>query len=163
MKNLNEALEAVNATYKELVDVADRIIKPITNDIDIIIKATIDNVERLTNEDIRQTLLNISLRAYSLGEIKEKSALKLTCAETLRDEVYARKFNETEGTVATRQNIAQIESSYETLSQAIYNEAYSMLKTKLDECHRVVDSLKSVLMSRMQEAKLSNINASMED
>jgi hypothetical protein len=37
-----------------------------------------------------------------------------------------------------------------------------MTKTKLDSLHRLVDTLKSVLMSRMQEAKFMNIGANNE-
>lgn len=158
MKNLNEALNNANTTYQELVTIADKVVKPITGELDNIIENAKNNAQNCTNEDIRQLMYDLSLKAYSLGETKEKSALKLACAEILKDEAYARKFNESDGTVAVKQNIALLESSYETLTQAIYNEAYSMLKTKLDEVHRIVSSLQSILMSRMQEAKLSSIN-----
>lgn len=157
-KNLNEALDNVDKTYEQLIEIAEGITDPITKEIDDLIKHAVDNVERLTNDDIRDLLLKLSLKAYSFSAIKEKAALKNTSAETLKDEAYARKFNESEGTVAFKQNTALLETSYETLSEAIYDEASSILKVKLDEIHRNVDTLKVVLMSRMQEAKLSSIN-----
>jgi len=155
MKKLNEALDNVSLVYSDLMQVADSLVKPITLEIDTLIKGAESNVNNLSLEDIRLLILKISLKSYTLGEIKEKASLQSVCAEQLKDEVYAKKFNETDGTVAFKQNTALLESSYQNLAEAVYNEVHTMLKLKLDECHRVVDALKSVLMSRMQEAKLS--------
>lgn len=155
MNSLKEALNSVQMVYSELVEIGDSILKPYTQEIDEIIKNTVKKVENLNNDEVRNIMLSLSLKAYTLGEIKEKSALKLACAETLRDEVYARKFNEADGAIKTKENIALLESNYETLSQAVFDEVYSMLKTKSDEIHRVVDSLKNILISRASEAKLT--------
>ena len=154
MSKLKEALQQTQTTYKELVEIADGLLKPYTSEIDDIIQDTTNKVENLTNEEVRKIMLTLSLRAYTLGEIKEKSSLKLACAEALRDEKYARVFNESDGAIKTKENIALLESNYETLSQAVFDEIYSMLKTKSDEVHRVVDSLKNILISRASEAKL---------
>jgi hypothetical protein len=58
----------------------------------------------------------------------------------------------------TRENTATIESSAEILAEEIYTLVANMLKTKLDELHRIVSTLQSVLMTRMQEAKLSSFD-----
>ena len=55
-----------------------------------------------------------------------------------------------------------IELSHEDVTYALYNLIASLLKTKLDAVHRLVDVLKSILMSRMQEAKFMNVGASNE-
>ena len=89
---------------------------------------------------------------------EDKSLFKATLGETLRKEAYAHSFNATEGTVAVRENTSIINTSAELLAEELYTLVANMFKTKTDEIHRVVDSLKSVLMSRMQEAKLSNID-----
>lgn len=157
MKNsLKEALQSVQMVYDQLIEIGDRLVAPYTQEIDDIIDSTMKKIENLTNDDIRNTLLLLSLKAYTLGEIKEKSALKFACAETIKDEVYARKYNETDGPVKTRENVALLDSNYEILSQAVFDEIYSMLKTKSDEIHRVVDSLKNILISRACEAKALN-------
>ena len=46
----------------------------------------------------------------------------------------------------------------EILAEEIYTLMANTFKVKLDEIHRVVDTLKSVLMSRMQEAKLTTVD-----
>lgn len=155
MKGLDTALDNVSLVYSDLSQVADSLVKPITLELDNLIKQAANNVNNLSLDDIRLLILQISLKSYTLGETKEKASLQSVCAEQLKDEAYAKKFNEIDGTVAFKQNKALLDSSFETLSEAVYNQVHTMLKLKLDECHRIVDALKSVLSSRMQEAKLA--------
>lgn len=100
-------------------------------------------------------MLKLSFMSYTFGDVKEKSALKADCAEALRKEAYARKFNEADGNNAVRDNIALLETSDEIVVNSIHDLVSSLFKTKLDELHRVVATLQSILMSRMQEAKLA--------
>lgn len=158
-QNVNTALDNVDAAYGDLIEIANSIIEEVCGDIDRMTQSAYHNIENLTNEDIRDMLLKLSLRSYSFSEIKEKSAFKAALAETLRKEAYANNFNSTEGSVAVRDNTAVVNTSSEIIAEEIYTLTASLFKTKLDELHRVVDTLKTVLMSRMQEAKLSSIDA----
>ena len=103
-------------------------------------------------------MLKLSLKSYTFSEIKEKATFKSVLAETIRKEEYAQNFNKTEGTVAVRENTATIDTGAEILSEEIYTLVANMLKTKLDEIHRVVNTLQTVLMTRMQEAKLTSVD-----
>ena len=62
-----------------------------------------------------------------------------------------------------KSNIATIAASAEVASEALYNLIANLLKNKVDQLHRLVDALKSILMSRMQEAKFMNLGSSDED
>ena len=154
-KDLEEALSNVQMTYQDLVQISDDILTTYTSDIDELIRQANVKIEIMTVEDVRQLMLKLSLKSYSLCEVKEKSALKLACAEALKDEVYAKSYNEATGTVKERESTASSSIRFEVMSEAVFNEVYSMLKSKVDETHRVVDALKSVLMSRMQEVKMT--------
>lgn len=154
--NLEQALENTQTTYEQLVNIANEIIDIYTHDVNSLISGAVARVESLSNEDIRQLILQLALKSYTFSEAKEKSILKAECAEALRKEAYAKTFNSLDGSNAVRENNALVEISDEILTESIYNLVSSMLRTKLDEIHRVVDSLKTILMSRMQEARLSN-------
>ncbi len=163
MKNgVSAALDAVDMTYDELIVISNSILSEVTGDLDAMMESAYKDVELLSNEAIRQLMLKLSLRSYSFSEIKEKSIFKATLGETLRKEAYAKNFNSSEGTVAVRENNAILNTSDEILAEEIYTLVSSLFKTKLDEIHRVVSSLQSVLMSRMQEAKLSSVDAATE-
>ena len=153
-KSLQEALDEVEMTYAELMDIAKDITSEFFQPIDAII-AKLRDVNVLSNDEIRNYMIQLSLAAYSLGETKEKSALKAEIAEAVRKENFAKNFTLGEGAIAVRENNALIESSAEAVGEALYNLVANLFKTKLDACHRVIDILKAVLMSRNMEAKLT--------
>ena len=159
-QNVNTALDNVDAAYGDLIEIANSIIEDVCGDIDRMTQSAYNNIENLTNEDIRDMLLRLSLRSYSFSEIKEKSAFKAALAETLRKEAYSRNFNSTEGSVAVRDNTAVVNTSSEIIAEEIYTLTASLFKTKLDELHRIISTLQTVLTSRLSEAKLTNIGSS---
>lgn len=157
-KNLTKAMDNVEIAYSDVIDISNSIVEEMTGDITGLVQTAYDNVENLSNEEIRQLLLRLALRSYSFGEIKDKATFKATLAETLRKEAYAVQFNSTDGTVATKENTATINISSEIVVEEIYNLTASLFKTRLDEIHRCVDALKTVLTTRLTEAKLTSVD-----
>lgn len=155
---VTKALENIDVTYDDLIGFANEIFIATTNEIDTIITTAYDSIEIMSNDMLRDCMMRLSLKSYSFSEIKEKSAFKATLAETIRKNTYAEMFNKSEGTVAVRENTAIISSGAEILAEEIHTLVSNMLKTKLDEIHRVVSTLQTVLMTRMQEAKLSTVD-----
>lgn len=154
-EQLQQVLNKTDEVYQDLIEITNQVVSVYTGEINKLIKEATENVDNLTNEDIRMLIIKISLQTFQFGDVKEKSALKAACAETLRKEAYARSFSLSEGSVAAKETKATINTSYQQMVELIYDGAASLFKTKLDECHRVVDALKTVLMSRMSEAKLT--------
>ena len=73
---------------------------------------------------------------------------------------HAKAFIEADGAQGAKENKANIETADEIMTEAVYDLVAALLKGAQDECHRVVDALKTVLMSRMQEARLmAQVNA----
>lgn len=155
---LQEALDNTHTAYQELVDISNDIVSKCVKDINPIIISINNNIQNLSNDQIREYMLSISLKAYSLAEIKEKASMKAEVAEILKKEAYATEFNGADGTVAVRENLAQINVADEILSQTVNELVADILKVKLDELHRLIDVLKTVLMSRLSEAKLLSVS-----
>lgn len=155
MDKLREALNAVGVTYGEIKGFIDETVVIYLNEVDNIIKRLEDNLFELSNEDVRNAIVELSLKSYRLSDIKEKAALKAECAETIRKSSYANAFNASAGSVAVRENEASNNTINEVLAEKVYDAIASTMKTKLDEIHRVVDALKSVLVSRLSEEKLA--------
>lgn len=153
--SVHDALENVEATYADIVEIANDMLHDITDPIDRIMSEINNSLSTLSVESIRDFIIRLQLRAYEISEIKEKSALKAQCAQALRAEKHAKCFNEADGSAAIKTNIALIKASEEIVVEALYDYIASLLKTKLDQLHRAVDALKSILMSKMQEAKLA--------
>ena len=157
-KELDNAIDNIEITYQEVIDIANDSVKELTGDLDNLIESVYNRVENLNNDEIREVLLKLSLRSFSFSSIKEKAAFKAMLAESLRKEAYAREFNTLQGSVAAKDSQATLNIANEIIVEHLYELTASLFKVKLDEAHRVVDTLKSVLMSRLSEAKLTNID-----
>jgi len=153
-----KALDNIDKTYADLIEVANDIFETTTKEIDALMDGAYVDIEKMSNDAIRDLMLKLSLKSYTFSEIKEKSAFKATLGEVTRKEIYAENFNNSEGTVAVRENTAILNTGAEILAEEIYALVASMLKTKLEETHRVVSTLQTILMTRMQEAKLTTVD-----
>ena len=158
-KELSQAIDAVEITYSEIIDIANESVKELTGDLDDMLENVYHGIENLTNDGIREIMLRLSLRSFSFSAIKDKAGFKAILAESLRKEAYAKQFSTLDGSVAAKDSKATLNISEQIIVEHIYNLTASLFKTKLDETHRVVDTLKTVLMSRLSEAKLTTIEA----
>lgn len=152
-KKLETSLNNVEATYSELVVIANDMLGPIFTPINEIINQVNANVNAMPIDQIRDYILTLQLKAFEISEIKEKAALKAELAEVLQKEKFAVSFNGLDGSAAAKEKLALVETSAEIVTEALYSLVANLLRTKLDQLHRLVDALKSILMSRMQENK----------
>ena len=114
-----------------------------------------EDINSLSLDQLKDLMWKLQYKAYVLSEVKEKSSLKAELAETIQKEKAAQRFMEVDGTAGAKANMALIDTSEETVVQLLYENVSSQLKTKLDQLHRLVNVIQSILMTRMQEAKLS--------
>lgn len=161
-KDLTTALENVELTYQDVVEIANNMLAPIIKPMDDLVQEIRDNSANMPIEAIRDYIIRLQLRCYELSEPKDKAAMKSNLSEALRKEKYSSALLEAEGTVNIKDTKATLASSEEIIVEALYELVASSLKTKLDGGFRLVDSLKSILMSRMQEAKFMNLGTSIE-
>lgn len=159
MKDLTIAMDNVEITYGQVVDVANNILSNTFKPINDLISNIEENVINLTVDSIRDYMVRLQLKAYSLSELKDKASLKAECAESLRKEKYAISLIEAEGTTNVKDNKATLASSDEIVVEMLYELIANLVKTKLDQLHRLTNVLQNVLISRMQEAKYINLSA----
>lgn len=148
------ALDAVDMTYSELIDIVDDTRKSVMEDCDLLIEDVSNNIQDMSNDKIRDTLMRLSLKSYYLASIKDKSAFKANLAETIRKEAYAKAFGNAVGTVAQKDGQALLDTSSQAVAEKIHDLMADLFKSSTDEIHRTIDVLKTVLMSRLSEAKL---------
>ena len=148
------ALDAVDMTYSKLIDIVDDTRKSVMEDCDLLIEDVSNNIQDMSNDKIRDTLMRLSLKSYYLASIKDKSAFKANLAETIRKEAYAKAFGNAVGTVAQKDGQALLDTSSQAVAEKIHDLMADLFKSSTDEIHRTIDVLKTVLMSRLSEAKL---------
>lgn len=155
-KKLDDALNAVEMTYSNLVQIANDMTCSFFEPINEIINLLNDKINSLSTDAVREYMLQLQLKAFSISEIKEKSALKAELAEALYKEKFAENFTGADGSAAVKDKLAQLSTCNEIVVETLYTLVANLFKAKLDQCHRLVDCLKSILMSRMQETKFMN-------
>lgn len=156
-KDLEEALNKVELGYHELVEIANDTINPQFESINLLVDEINSKINNLSVDQLRDYLLKLQLEAFRLSEIKDKAQLKADLSEALEKEKYATVFNSLEGSAAAKDKLAQAEISQEIITETLYNLMAALFKTKVDQIHRMVAVLTSILMSKMQETKFMNL------
>ena len=155
-KDLNKALESVEVTYTQIRDIADSMLAGPFEEPNRIINEIQGNINSMSIDLLRDYILRLQLAVYSLSELRDRSGVKAMCAEAVKKEAYATAYVGQEGTAGVKDSNTTLAISENIVAQCLYDLVASLAKTKVDQLHRMIDSLKSILMSRMQEMKLSN-------
>lgn len=156
-KTLEEALDAVELDYHDLIEIADSMDKPLFADTDALMDSIREKGNDLSIDQLRGYLLKLQLEAYRLSEIKENAQMRADLSEAKEKDKYATVFNSLEGSAASKDKIAQAAIADEVITEVVNTLCASRLKTKVDQIHRMVAVLTSILMSRMQETKFMNM------
>lgn len=150
---LNERVSnEVNLVYRQLAKVAKDIVSKHTKELDDLIEE-LKNIENFSDGKVRNIMLQLSLLAYNLGELKEHSNLRADVSTAMLKEKIALEFNSSEGTQSAKQNLATLNAMDNQAVQILYTNISKMFSTKLDEVHRVVNTLNNVLIGRMASNK----------
>lgn len=154
-KDLTNALGAVEMTYTQIKDIADSMLAGPFEEPNRIVNIIQCNIENMSIDMLRDSILRLQLAVYSLSELRDRSGIKASCAEAIRKEAYALSYVNQEGTAGVKDSNTTLAISENIVAQCLYDLVASLVKTKVDMCLRLIDSMKSILMSRMQEAKIS--------
>lgn len=152
----------VNLVYRQLAKVAKDIVSKHTKELDDLIEE-LKNIENLSDGKVRNIMLQLSLLSYNLGEIKEHSNLRADVSIAMLKEKIALEFNSSEGTQSAKQNLATLNAMDNQAVQILYTNISKMFSTKLDEAHRVVNTLNNVLIGRMASNKQAQHESKQEE
>lgn len=156
---LEQAFNKVETSYSDLIELANNSLSSIIEPTNKLVAEVSSKVNNLTVDQIRDFILRLQLKAFELSEIKEKAVMKAELSNAIQKETLAINFSGADGAVAAKEKVALINTSGEVVSSVLYNLMSNLLKTKVDQLHRLVDALKSILVSRMQETKFINLGA----
>ena len=157
--NINNAIKDVSDVYKNLKEIVDGVVKKHSNGIDMIfaeIKKYSDKLELLPNKEIIGWMLRLQIAEYEFSAKKDDAQLMQECSAILTKVTQASIYALSDGTQSARSNKALIDTQDKQLVTAVYNAVSSNMKTKLDECHRMMNLLNSVLISNNAEARRKN-------
>lgn len=159
--DIEQAKQEVNEMFNSIAPMAMEIVGNYSKSLDKLFN-DISSSNALTNDDLRNYMLALSSEAYLFSMSKDAATLKQECAEMILKETQAIIYNSTDGTVPIRTNQSLIETGDKQVVNALYSAVANLLKTRLDETHRMINTLNSILISRNAEAKL-DCNSNLEN
>lgn len=153
MIDFEEARNEVKAVASSLAGVVDSVVKPCTAELDKLITKISTGIDKFSNNDLRDLMARISVETYYIGIAKEQSSLRDACANALYKEGMAKVYAATQGAVEAKKQQSIIDTVDKQAVSILYTTVAGLLRTKVDEAHRIVSVINSVLISRAAEAK----------
>lgn len=152
------AKSQVDEIYKSLIPLVDEVIKKHSRPLDEIVYKIKHDIENLSNKEISSLMIQLGVETYYFGQKKDYASLKQACAEAILKENFAKAYISNTGTAVQRQNQSLLDTINNTAIKLLYDVTSNLMKTKLDEAHRLINILNGVLINRNAEAKLKPSN-----
>ena len=150
---LDAAEKDVAELYNNLVDVATGVAAEKTAAIDAIVKELSKGINLFSNADLWDFQLRLGVEAFILSAAKEQSALKQACADAVYKEALAKSYSIATGAQEAKKQQSILETVDKQAVNMVWTAVSNILKTKLDEAHRLVNIIQSIQISRAAEAK----------
>ena len=162
-EQIRKVQDKVEHDTAKLDEIVQDIIKPYCADLDkyveFIRSILKDGDNPPTALELDDFCLNLSVYIYYASGMQEQLGIKDDVAKALYREVYnTTRDNQTTGTVADKDSIAELASQMEYLTSVLYKRAYSVVKAKVSSAQEILASVKKVISRRQSEMELTRIS-----
>lgn len=162
--SLTKIQENIESNAGALDRIVDEIISPYCRDLDKYVRfikdCLKDGENPPTNEELDDFCMNLSTYIYFAGGTCEYLGIRDDIAKAVYKEMYhTARANQSSGTVADKDSLAELASQEEYIVSAAYNRAYRCMKTKVENAQELLQSCKKVLSRRMQEYELTKLQS----
>ena len=160
--SLTKIQENIESNAGALDRIVDEIIAPYCRDLDkyvsFIKDCLKDGENPPTNEELDDFCMNLSTYIYFAGGTCEYLGIRDDIAKAVYKEMYhTARANQSSGTVADKDSLAELASQEEYIVSAAYNRAYKIMKSKVDNAQELLSSCKKVLTRRISEFETTRI------
>ena len=160
--SLTKIQENIESNAGALDTIVNDIIAPYCRDLDkyvgFIKDCLKDGENPPTNEELDDFCMNLSTYIYFAGGTCEYLGIRDDIAKAVYKEMYhTARANQSSGTVADKDSLAELASQEEYIVSAAYNRAYKIMKSKVDNAQELLGSCKKVLTRRISEFETTRI------
>ena len=160
--SLTKIQENIESNAGALDSIVNDIIAPYCRDLDkyvsFIKDCLKDGENPPTNEELDDFCMNLSTYIYFAGGTCEYLGIRDDIAKAVYKEMYhTARANQSSGTVADKDSLAELASQEEYIVSAAYNRAYKIMKSKVDNAQELLSSCKKVLTRRISEFETTRI------
>ena len=160
--SLTKIQENIESNAGALDTIVNDIIAPYCRDLDKYVRfikdCLKDGENPPTNEELDDFCMNLSTYIYFAGGTCEYLGIRDDIAKAVYKEMYhTARANQSSGTVADKDSLAELASQEEYIVSAAYNRAYKIMKSKVDNAQELLSSCKKVLTRRISEFETTRI------
>lgn len=162
LQKIAETQDKVEENSETINKLVNDVIQPYCKDLDkyvgFIKKCLKDGENPPTDAELDDFVLNLSTYIYWASGSCEQLGIRDDISKAVYKEVYHNKRNTlNSGTVADKDSIAELESLQEQITNVVYNRAYKIMKSKVENAQELLSSCKKVLSHRLAEMQLTQI------
>lgn len=158
-KSLRDGISKNNAdaqyVEKFTNEIVDSCCDKLDGYIDYVANRLNDENYNLTNDQLDDIVMTIPTLLYFVGTQQEKLGIKRDVSKQTRLISFNEAFSNAEGIQALKKCEAENKVFYESMVLLIYENAYNIIKAKVDNATEVLQSAKKVLTRRMTESELT--------
>lgn len=151
----------VNDNFDQLNEIIEKIIRPYSKSLDDYVKRITNSLRDINNppttEELEYYCMHLSTDIYWASSMSEQLGIKDDISKALYKEIYNSARDDSEGTVADKNSLAELASEQEYLTNVCYSRAYRLMKNKVENAQELLQSLKKVLTHRINEEQLTRI------
>ena len=162
LRRINELQDKVEEHSTIIDGLVKDVINPYCKDLDnyigFIKDCLKDGENPPANDELDDFIMNLSTYIYFASGACEQLGIRDDISKAIYKEIYHTKRNElTNGTVADKDSIAELESMQEQITNIVYNRSYKIIKAKIENAQELLSSCKKVLSHRLSEMELTRI------
>lgn len=154
MINLDECLNNVDNLYNEINEISNKLVQKDIDNINLIVNKLNTAVESLSNDEIRNIVLEFYVMSNTLIESKERLEMQYRSAKLLKNEAYSNSYVLAEGSIENKKNITNLKIKNEQLTELVFEMAFNKLEERHKYCMKLASSMNDLLVTRLSEAKL---------
>lgn len=151
--DIENARQDVDEIYTTLASIAKDIASKHTTTIDKIKDELKKGINLYSTSELWDFQVRLGVETFELGSIVAYSTLKDECAEALYKEGVAKSYISNEGTQEAKKQKSVLDTIDKQAVSILHSGVVGLLKTKLDEGHRLINILQGIQISRASEAK----------
>ena len=152
----DEVIDLSSDVEKLVKEAVDKCCLDLDNIVFDIRSAIMEDITIVTNETLHKMIADLATMLYASVSQLENLGIKEDVSKKLKNDVFSRVKQETEGTVANKEAAATLASQSEDVVLTVYSRAYKQAKSKIDAGYEVLNVIKKILTTRISELELSN-------
>lgn len=114
-----------------------------------------DTANPPTDEELENMAMRLPNLLYFTGEAVESLGIREDVAKSIKLEIYNNIHQQTQGTIADKNSVAENASKEEALVHMCYQRSYKKIKLRMEAGYEMLASVKKVLSRRMLELQLT--------